>query len=139
MDRKRLDDLIVALETQIQDNPTINQLIDGRQFTPAQLEFAILSACDRMEATPPPITFSCERYPFTFIVRGAIVNLMETVEIIDTRNSLTYNDSGLNVKDTHEEKYGMLARNYYQMFTKELQQFKVSKNIMLSMTPMRGV
>jgi len=139
MKREKIDELITALQVQTQDNPEVNQLIDGRQFTPAQLEFAILSACDRMVATPPPINFSCERYPFTFIVRGAIVNLMETLEFVDTRNSLTYQDSGLSVKDTHEEQYGRLARTYYQMFVKELKEFKMSKNYMMSMSPMEGV
>jgi hypothetical protein len=73
------------------------------------------------------------------IVRGTIVNLMETLEFVDTRNSLVYQDGGLNIKDTHEEQYGRAARTYYQMFVKELQDFKTAKNIELSMTPMVGV
>lgn len=136
--RGDMDIYIRYLEGYIRDDPSINRLIDGRQYSPIQLELAIQIGYDRMENTPPHIRLGIVKYPVNMILQSAVLALFEMSQIVDVRNSLAYQDNTLNVKDTHEEQYGHLIRQFYEQFMAELGRFKVARNIAMSMSVMRG-
>jgi hypothetical protein len=56
--REDLDIYIRYLKGYIRDDPSLNRLIDGEQYSPIQLELAIQIGYDRMENTPPHIRLS---------------------------------------------------------------------------------
>jgi hypothetical protein len=59
-------------------------------------------------------------------------------QMVDVRNYLAYQDNTLNVKDTHEEQYGQLIRQFYEQFAAELVKFKTARNIAMAMSIMGG-
>lgn len=134
--RAYIDVYLRWLEGYIRDDPAVNRLIDGKQFSPIQLELALQIAFDRLEMTPPHLHLGISDYPMHVILRGATLALFEMAQIVDTRNSLDYQDNTLSVRDTHEEKYGQLIQQFYTQFAKELAEFKVARNISMSMEPM---
>ena len=135
--REDMDVYLRYLKGYIRDEARLNRLIDGEQYSPIQLELAIQIGYDRMENTPPHIRLSIIKYPVNLILQAAALALFEMSQIVDVRNSLTYQDNTLNVKDTHEEQYGQLVRQFYEQFRIELGDFKKARNIAMSMSIMR--
>jgi hypothetical protein len=136
--REDLDIYIRYLKGYIRDDPSLNRLIDGEQYSPIQLELAIQIGYDRMENTPPHIRLSIIKYPMSMILQSAVLALFEMAQMVDVRNSLAYQDNTLNVKDTHEEQYGQLIRQFYEQFAAELVKFKTARNIAMAMSIMGG-
>lgn len=122
----------------LRDDPAVNKLISGKQFSPGQIEFAIDVAFDRVDKTPPGVRIASDSYPIYIMLKAISLQLFETAQIVDMRNDLPYQDSGLTVKDTHEQHYTQLI-NYHGKFVQDLISFKQTINVENSMTPMQGV
>ena len=136
---KFLNKMVNMVTSYIKDDVAANKLLGKRQFSPGQVRLAIQIGFDRMDNTPPMLSWlKAERYPLHLILKASAVQLLETAKIVDVRNSLPYQDSGLTVKDTHEELYRALL-NYFNSFMQELANWKMSVNIEGSLEPMRGV
>ena len=137
LSRPEIDTYLRFLEGYIRDVPEVNRLIDGKQYSPIQLELALQICYDRLENTPPHLHFTIIKYPLHIILRASCLALFEMAQMVDVRNSLSYQDNTLSVKDTHEEQYGQLIRQFYEQFMQELKEFKAARNISLSMSIMR--
>ena len=134
-----MDKYIVYLGMHIKDDPAVNKLIEGKQFAPSQVKMAMVIAFDRIDKTPPVLArLNAEEYPIYIALKAGVVQLMETAQIVDIRNSLQYQDGAMTVNDTYEGMYAQLL-TYYNRFVNELRAWKMQVNIERSMSPMIGV
>lgn len=134
-----LESCVNYVTSYIRDDPQVNRLLNGKQFTPAQIEIAVQIAIDRMHETAPIMLKTRPTdYPLHLILKAAVTNLFETANFVDSRNALQYSDGMLQIKDTHEELYTQLLQ-YLSSFLTELSTWKTQRNIVNSLTIMRQI
>ena len=134
-----LNRYINYLISHIKDDPSVNKLLGKKQFAPSQVKFATIIAFDRIDKTPPVLgRLNAEAYPIYLAIKAGVIQLMETAQIVDIRNSLDYQDGAMTVKDTHEGMYAQLLQ-YYGTFVRDLVAWKQQVNIERTMSPMNGV
>jgi len=87
----------------IRDFPELNRLISGEESSSRMIGWAVVDAIEEFNGTPPIIgvyTFSdlMSLSQGSLLRKGAVVNLLMSVGILQTRNQLPFSDGGLNVQ-----------------------------------------
>jgi len=86
----------------IRDFPELNRLVSGEESSARMIGWAVVDAIEEFNGTPPMIgtyTFSdlMSLNQGSLLRKGAVVNLLTSVGILQTRNHLPFSDGGLNV------------------------------------------
>lgn len=94
------NELVQRLNTFLRDNPILNTLIEGKESSPAQLRMAIEDSLDDWNTTPPPLAYvTYTSHPSRrLLIRGAVIEILDSAGILQSRNKLSYNDGGISVQ-----------------------------------------
>jgi hypothetical protein len=118
----------------LRDEPELNTLELVRENTNLELYHALLQTLDSINSDFLPIT-SYVKFTdlpsWNILALGATLNILTSVGILSSRNTLTYNDpGGISVKDS--DKYGRYI-NYFNIlinkFVASVQNWKYAMNI----------
>lgn len=87
-------DYIALVRSKLRDYPELNRLTEGVETSDRQIAAALLSAVDDYNNTPPLIeNVTLQTYPSVgLLVTGAICEVLESVGLLQTRNSMNYSD-----------------------------------------------
>tara|TARA_B100000131_G_scaffold166520_1_gene160974 strand:- start:228 stop:761 length:534 start_codon:yes stop_codon:yes gene_type:complete len=121
---KKLVNIIALIRAKLRDFPELNRLIEGHETSDREIAFAIMEAIDDFNTTPPLIgSYSLENFPSTsLLIRGAIINVLESVGLLQTRNQMNYSD-GQGVQVGVSDKTPMLM-NWINLYTNQYEQKK---------------
>ncbi len=122
---KKLLGVIALVRAKLRDYPELNRLIEGRETSDREIAFAIMETIDDFNTTPPLIqNFNLESFPSTsLLIRGTIINVIESVGLLQTRNQMSYSD-GQGVQVSVSDKAPMLLQ-WISLFTNQYEQKKL--------------
>lgn len=125
---------ISTVRLYLRDYPELNRLIHGQENSNRMIAWAILDAIDDWNSTPPLIpAVDLMNFPSkSLLLRGTVVNLLQSVGLLQTRNHLTFSDGGIQVgvsdKTPLLQSWIQLLGNQYE---EKKQRLKVAINIEL--------
>jgi hypothetical protein len=116
---KKLVQLIAVVRTKLRDFPELNRLVEGRETSDREIALAIAETVDDFNNTPPLIdSYGIENFPsVSLLIRGSIINVIESVGLLQTRNQMVYSD-GEGVTVNVSDKTPMLLQ-WLQLFTNQ--------------------
>lgn len=126
--------LVQKLNMFLRDNEKLNKLIEGKEHSPAQLRDALIDSLDDWNITPPPLTpVDFSTHPSRrLLIHGAVIELLQSAGILQSRNRLQYNDGGITVsvsdKASDYQSWISLLVNDYE---RKKRAVKVTKNVEL--------
>ena len=122
---KKLLGVIALVRAKLRDYPELNRLIEGRETSDREIAFAIMETIDDFNTSPPLIeSFTLESFPSTsLLIRGTIVNIMESVGLLQTRNQMSYSD-GQGIQVSVSDKAPMLMQ-WISLFANQYEQKKL--------------
>lgn len=108
----------------MRDHPELNRLTQGVEHSPRLIMWAIADAIDDWNTTPPLIgPVSILNFPSRhLLLRGTVINLLESLGLLQTRNHLTFSDGGIQVGVSDKTP---LIQSWIQMFRNA---YEVKKN-----------
>lgn len=127
-----LNKLTQKLNAFLRDDPALNELIDGKESSPAQLRDALEASLDDWNTTPPPIPFvTYETHPSKrLLIRGAVIEILESAGILQSRNKLQYNDGGISVSTSDKaQAYASWISAFASRYERKKIEIKKSINI----------
>ncbi|MEE9569435.1 MAG: hypothetical protein V3W37_08620 [Candidatus Binatia bacterium] len=88
----------------LRDDPVLNELLEGKESTDGQLKTAILDSIEDWNTTQPPLAaIDIESHPSPrLMIRGAVIEILESAAIYYARNQLPYSDGGISVDDKNK-------------------------------------
>jgi len=94
-----MNEMIAYVRLFTRDFPELNRLIEGEESSNRMIAWAIIDALDDWNTTPPFLNpISVADFPGRHLLcRGAVISLLESVGLLQTRNHLTFSDGGLTV------------------------------------------
>ncbi len=115
----------------LRDYPELNRLISGQEHSDRQILWAIQDALEDFNTTPPMTSFGLDSFPSKhLLLRGTVINLLESVGLLMTRNHLTFSDGGIQVGVSDKTP---LIQAWLQLFTAKYEskkeRLKVAINI----------
>ena len=115
---------IALVRAKLRDYPELNRLIEGRETSDREIAFAIMEAVDDFNTTPPLIqSFTVDNFPsVSLLIRGTIINILESVGLLQTRNQMSYSD-GQGVSVGVSDKAPMLM-SWIQLYQGQYEQKK---------------
>jgi hypothetical protein len=121
---QKLLSVLALVRAKLRDYPELNRLIEGRETSDREIAFAIMEAIDDFNTTPPLIgSFSIDSFPSTsLLIRGSIINVLESVGLLQTRNQMSYSDGqgvGVGISDKTP-----LLLNWIQLYQGQYEQKK---------------
>lgn len=122
---KRLLPLVKLIRAKLRDYPELNRLVSGRETSDREIAFAIMETIDDFNNTPPLIEcFSLDNFPSpSLLIRGSLINILESVALLQTRNQMTYSD-GQGVQVGTSDKAPMLM-SWINLFSQQYESKKV--------------
>lgn len=95
----RMNEVVAMIRLYMRDFPELNRLIKGEETSNRMIAWAVIDALDDWNSTPPFIgNASIERFPSISLLReGAVIRILESVGLLQTRNQLSYSDGGITV------------------------------------------
>jgi hypothetical protein len=126
-----LNAFVRTVRTFLRDTPELNRLVQGVENSNRQIVWAITDALDDFNTTPPFTRCSLSTYPSkSLLLRGTVINLIESVGMLQTRNHLSFSDGGiqvgLNDKTAFLQSWLQIFQNKYE---EKKQRIKVAMNI----------
>lgn len=126
-----LEQFIGTVRLFMRDYPALNRLIAGEEHSDRMIAWAVVDALDDFNATPPMTNFGLTNFPSSSILlRGTVINLLQSVGLLMTRNHLTFSDGGLQVGVSDKTP---LIQSWIQMFSntyeEKKKQLKIAMNI----------
>jgi hypothetical protein len=121
---QKLLDIISFIRAKMRDYPELNRLIEGRETSDREIAFAIMETIDDFNTSPPLIGgYTIESFPsISLLVRGSIINVIESVGLLQTRNQMSYSD-GQGVQVSVSDKAPMLMQ-WANLFKNQYEQKK---------------
>lgn len=116
----------------LRDHAQLNRLIQGVEHSDRLILWSLADTIDDWNTTPPLIgAVHIENFPSPrLLLRGTVINLLESSGLLQTRNHLTFSDGGIQVgisdKTALIQSWIQLFKNDYE--TKKLR-YKVAANI----------
>lgn len=126
---------VATIRLYLRDFPELNRLVAGEESSDRMIAWAVIDAIEDFNGTPPMIgtyTFSdlLSQGQASLLRKGAVVNLLTSVGILQTRNHLAFSDGGLNVAISDKTP---LLQSWIQLFQQQWetgkQRVKVAWNI----------
>lgn len=126
-----LQQFVGVVRAFMRDYAELNRLITGQEHSDRLIAFAIIDALEDFNTTPPMTSYQLSNFPSKSLLRmGAIINLLESVGLLMTRNHLTFSDGGIQVGVSDKTP---LIQSWIQLFTNKYEQkkdrLKVALNI----------
>ena len=126
-----LEYLVQMLRNFLRDHPSLNRLISDEETSDRFLAWALVDALDDINNSPPPLSYSLADFPYPhLLIRGAVVSVLESVGILQTRNQLNYNDGGIRVSVSDKTP---LLQSWIGLFQSKYEQkkaqWKISQNL----------
>jgi hypothetical protein len=126
-----LPSIVQTVRTYTRDFAELNRLIAGVESSNRQIVFAIADTLDDWNTTPPFSQDTLDSLPSKSVfLRGVVCTLLESVGMLQTRNQISFNDSGLQVgindKTQFIQSWLQLLRNTYE---EKKQRIKIARNI----------
>jgi len=117
--------VIALVRAKLRDYPELNRLVEGRETSDRAIAFAIMETIDDFNTSPPLIqSFGLESFPSTsLLIRGTIVNVLESIGLLQTRNQMSYSD-GQGVQVSVSDKTPMLMQ-WISLFASQYEQKKL--------------
>lgn len=117
--------IIATIRARMRDFPELNRLIEGHETSDREIALAMMEAIDDFNTTPPLIeSYGIENFPsISLLIRGTIINIVESVGLLQTRNQMTYSD-GQGVQVSVSDKTPMLM-NWLNLFISQYEQKKL--------------
>lgn len=119
----------------MRDMPELNRIVRGQESTDRQIAWAVMDALADFNGTPPFLGNSSlddllQRSQQALLLRMTVINLIESVGLLQTRNHINYSNGGINVGVNDKTPMLMQWLQYYRSFTEQMKQrVKVSFNI----------
>ena len=132
---KKVSQLVSMIRAKLRDFPELNRLIEGKETSDREIALALMEAIDDFNTTPPLIeTYTLDNFPSpSLLVRGALINIVESVGLLQTRNQMTYSD-GQGVQVSVSDKTPMLI----QWLTLFMNQYEQKKNRLKKALNLKG-
>lgn len=129
--RMNLARLVERIRNFLRDHEELNRLTLGKENSDSDILEAIEDVINDFNNTPPVYTiFNLSNLPPLNIVKlGAIVYLLKSVGLLNTRNSIQYSDGGVNVnmdKTPAIQAWIQMIQNEYE---EKKSKFKIAANI----------
>lgn len=129
--RMNLARLVERIRNFIRDHEELNRLTLGKENSDTDILEAIEDTLNDFNNTPPfYTTFNLTALPPLNIMKlGAIVYLLKSVGLLNTRNSIQYSDGGVNVnmdKTPAIQSWIQMIQNEYE---EKKAKFKIASNI----------
>jgi hypothetical protein len=106
-----LNAYIATVRAKMRDYPELNRLTDGKESSDREIAMALLLALDDYNNTPPLLDrATLVNFPSkSLLIDGAIIQLLESLGLLQTRNQMQYSD-GQGVVSSVSEKPQMIMQ-----------------------------
>lgn len=126
-----LTQFVNMIRMYLRDYAELNRLIKGEEHSDRMIAWAVMDAVDDFNKTPPLTSYTLQNFPSSSILRlGTVVNLLESLGLLQTRNHLTFSDGGIQVgvsdKTPLLQAWIQLLQNKYE---EKKQRLKIALNI----------
>ena len=115
----------------MRDNAYLNRLISGYESSDEDILEALEDALDDFNQTPPFIgKFGLSNPPpWSILKRGVVICLLESVGLLNTRNSLPFSDGGLQVQNNKTPEIQAWLQLFVNKYEEKKIRWKTSVNI----------
>jgi hypothetical protein len=114
----------------MRDYPELNRLIQGEEHSNRLIAWAIADAIDDFNTTPPMMSFGLTNFPSKhLLLRGTVINLLQSIGLLMTRNQLTFSDGGIQVGISDKTP---LIQSWIQMFTNSYEEKKKNLKVAIN-------
>jgi hypothetical protein len=133
---KRMNQVVSMIRTYMRDLPELNRLIAGEETNDRMIAWAVVDSIEDWNTTPPFIgAVGLTNFPsISWLRQAAVMRVLESVGLLQTRNQLTYSDGGTTVN--RSDKAPLLLQ-WISLFERRLERdkgrIKSSMNIELAM------
>lgn len=128
---KTVQAYIALVRAKMRDYPELNRLTDGVESSDRNIATALLLALDDYNNTPPLINAATlAAFPSVdLLVRGAIIQLIESLGLLQTRNRLPYADGQIQIQTEQPQLY----MQWWNMFKTDYEnkKFRLKQSINL--------
>lgn len=123
-----LAQFVQTVRLYMRDHAALNRLIQGEENSDRLIAWAVMDAIDDFNTTPPLIgAVGLLNFPSTsLLLRGTVINLLESLGLLMTRNHLTFSDGGIQVGISDKTS---LIQAWLQIFKNSYEQKKVNYKI----------
>lgn len=129
--KQTIDSLVALVRAKMRDYPALNRLTDGVESTDRDIVMAMLLVVDDFNSTPPilsPVTLTA--FPDRdLLVRGTIIQLLESLVLLQARNLLPYADGQTQIATENPQIYLSLINMLKSEFENKKFRVKQAKNL----------
>lgn len=131
----RMNEMITYVRTYLRDFAELNRLTKGYENSPQLIAWAIIDALDDWNSTPPFIgAATLSNFPSKHLLcRGAVISLLESVAMLQTRNMLNFSDGGITVQVGQPQMTLQLISLLKNGYEQRKQSMKSSMNVEMAM------
>lgn len=131
---------IHVVRLSMRDYPQLNRLIKGEESSNRIIAWAVVDFLSDFNQSPPPLgNYTLEQLlnlGYTSLARyGTIVNVLQSVGLLQTRNQLNFSDGGINVAISDKTPQLM---SWIQLFQSKYEQDKLKIKISLNIRQILG-
>jgi hypothetical protein len=115
----------------MRDNPYLNRLTAGHESSDEDIVDAIEDAIDDFNNTPPFIArYNLANPPPLYILkRGVVLCLLESVGLLNTRNSIQFSDGGISVNTNKTPEIQAWLQLFSNKYEQKKREWKTAVNI----------
>lgn len=126
-----LEQFVGTIRLFMRDYPELNRLFQGEEHSDRVIAWAAIDALDDFNTTPPMTNYQFGNFPSKSLLRlGTVINLLESIGLLMTRNHLNVSDGGVQVGLSDKTP---LIQSWIQLFTNKYEakkdRLKVALNI----------
>lgn len=130
-----MNEMIIYVRTFLRDFPELNRLTKGYDHSNTLIAWAIADAIDDWNTTPPFIgSVGLESFPSKHLLcRAATISLLESLGILQTRNSLSFSDGGITVNLGQPQMLQQWIAMFKSSYEDKKHRMKSSMNLEMAM------
>jgi hypothetical protein len=119
----------------LRDYSELNRIVKGEEHSNRMIAFAVMDFLSDFAGSPPFLGYYtiedlCHMHMQSFATRGTVINLLQSVGMLQTRNQLTFSDGGISVGISDKSPLLMQwIRDFQNKYEQQKTQIKVSLNI----------
>jgi hypothetical protein len=135
--QQSLYEFVREVRMYLRDFSELNRLITGEESSDRMIAWAVIDALDDINNSPPLIKkYTVENFPNrSLLLRGAVISLLESVGIMQTRNQLNFSDGGIQVSVSDKAPMIMQWLNFLKgSYEDKKSRWKIATNIQSAMT-----
>lgn len=126
-----LQQFVGLIRSYMRDHAELNRLFQGEEHSDRLIAFAVIDAMEDFNTTPPMTNYRLNNFPSKSLLRmGTIINLLESVGLLMTRNHISFSDGGVQVGVSDKTP---LIQSWIQLLTNKYEtkkdRLKVALNI----------